>query len=104
MLCFFLLMQVWHVAFALWAFSLFGVSQSRLVTPGFANIVTAACSGSERLWTAVTGIPAVQVAQRMLAANAAHLLVALIVMVGVLFLKLTLTTWIKVRPGLHQLP
>lgn len=90
-------MQVWHVAFALWAFSLFGVGQSRLVTPGFASIVQKACSATEQLWEAVTGLASGQVVQRLLAGNAAHLLVALIVMVGVLFMKLTLTTWIKVR-------
>lgn len=88
-----------HVAFALWAFSLFGVYPSPLITGVFTKMVQYACSTMEAGWLAVSGISAEQLAQRLLSASAAHLLVALIVMVGVLFLKLTLTRWVQVRLG-----
>jgi hypothetical protein len=88
---------VLHVAFALWAFSLFGVYPSPLITGAFAKLVRYACSTTEAGWLEVSGISAEQLAQRLLSAGAAHLLVALIVMVGVLFLKLTLTRWVQVR-------
>lgn len=89
--------QVWHVAFALWAFSLFGVYQSPLVSGPFSNLVRAACHASERGWLLVVGISGDRLAFRLMSADAAHLLVAVIVMVGVLFFKLTLTAWVKVR-------
>jgi hypothetical protein len=88
--------QVLHVAFALWAYSLFGVGQSPLVTSLFASLVRLACTTTEAGWLAVSGIDAGQLAQRLLAENAAHLLMVVMLMVGVLFLKLTLTKWIQV--------
>lgn len=90
-------LQVLHVAFALWAFSLFGVYPSPLITGVFAKLVRYACSTTEAGWLEVSGISAEQLVQRLLSAGAAHLLVTLIVMVGVLFLKLTLTRWVQVR-------
>lgn len=89
-------LQVLHVAFALWAYSLFGVGQSPLVTGLFARLVHLACTTTEAGWLAVSGIDHAQLAQRLLSADAAHLLIVVVVMVGVLFLKLTLTRWIQV--------
>lgn len=87
------------MAFSTWAFSLFGVTQSRLVSPPFHGLVHWVCNGLTRLWENTTGMTADQAARRLLGADAAHLLIALFVMVLVLFLKLTLTTWITVSQG-----
>lgn len=92
-------MQVLHVGFALWAFSLFGVSQSPLVTSLFASIVRAACSTTEAGWQAVSGISASELSQRLLSQTAAHLLIVLLLMVAALVIKLTLTRWIQVGWG-----
>lgn len=93
--------QVLHVGFSLWAFSLFGVSQSPLVTGLFASIVQAACTTTEAGWLAVSGISATELSRRLLSQNAVHLLIVLLLMVGALTVKLTLTRWIQVSlPGL----
>jgi hypothetical protein len=87
---------VLHVAFALWAFSLFGVPQSPLVTGTFAYLVRAACNTAEAGWKAVSGFGGAVLAERLLSEDAVHLLMVLMLMVEVLFLKLTLTRWIQV--------
>jgi hypothetical protein len=93
-----LLLQVWHVAFGVWAFSLFGVAESRLVTPSFSGLVHTVCTGLARVLEATSSVTAEQAAARLLGANAAHLLIALFVLAGVVCLKLTLMLWIRVRP------
>lgn len=89
-------LQVWHLVLAVWAFSLFGVPQSRLVSPPLAALTHTVCNGLSRLWQGAAGITAAQAAQRLLAADAAHLLIALFVLAGVLFVKLTFTMWLQV--------
>lgn len=93
------LLQVLHVAFALWAYSVFGVPQSPLVTGTFASLVRAACNATEAGWKAVSGFGDAVLAERLLSEGATHLLMVLLLMVGVLFLKLTLTRWIQVGGG-----
>jgi hypothetical protein len=89
-------MQVWHVGFALWAFSIFGVPRSAIITDAFAALIMRICSAMSVVWANAGSMTAQQVAQRLLAGCSAHLLVAAVVMVGVLFLKVTFTNWIKV--------
>lgn len=88
-----------HVAFALWAYSLFGVPQSPLVTGTFAYLMRATCNATEAGWKAVSGFGGAVLAERLLSEDAAHLLMVLMLMMGVLFLKLTLTWWIQVGAG-----
>lgn len=89
-------MQVWHVAFGLWAFSLFGVPRSKLVSGSLEWLVSAACGRTSKLWENASGISAEQATQRLLSATATHLLIVLAVLVAVLFLKLTFTMWLSV--------
>lgn len=87
------------MAFALWAYSLCGVPQSPLVTGTLAFLVRAAFNATEAGWKAVSGFGGAVLAERLLSEDAAHLLMVLMLMVGVLFLKLTLTRWIQVGAG-----
>jgi hypothetical protein len=90
------LLQVWHVGFALWAFSIFGMARSPIITEAFAAFVLRICTATGVVWANAGSMSPQQAAQRLLAGGSAHLLVAAIVLVGVLFLKVTFTNWIKV--------
>jgi hypothetical protein len=97
-------LQVWHVGFALWAFSIFGVPRSPIITEAFAALVLRICTAMSVVWANAGSMTPQQVAQRLLAGSSAHLLVAAIVLVGVLFLKVTFTNWIKVSSACHEQP
>jgi hypothetical protein len=93
------LLQVWHVGFALWAFSIFGVARSPIITDAFAAFILRICTATAVVWANAGSMTPQQAAQRLLGGGSAHLLVAAIVLVGVLFLKVTFTNWIKVGIG-----
>ena len=84
------------MGFALWAFSIFGVPRSAIITDAFAALVLRICTATSVVWANAGSMTPQQAAQRLLAGGSAHLLVAAIVIVGVLFLKVTLSNWIKV--------
>ncbi|WIA18083.1 hypothetical protein OEZ85_009564 [Tetradesmus obliquus] len=86
---------VLHMGFALWAFSIFGVPRSAIITDAFAALVLRICTATSVVWANAGSMTPQQAAQRLLAGGSAHLLVAAIVIVGVLFLKVTLSNWIK---------
>jgi hypothetical protein len=82
--------------FALWAFSLFGTPTSRLLTPGFGHFMGAVTAKLEPVWRDASGLPPALAAQRLLSASGLHLLAGLVVVIGLLFVKLTLTAWLQV--------
>ncbi|GBF89796.1 hypothetical protein Rsub_02966 [Raphidocelis subcapitata] len=86
---------VFHFIFSLWAFSFFGTPTSRLLTPGFGRFIAAASARLEPLWRDASGLPPQLAAARLTSATGLHLLAALVVVVGVLFVKLTLTAWLQ---------
>ncbi|KAF8062000.1 Pigl [Scenedesmus sp. PABB004] len=87
--------MVWHVIFALWAFSLFGLPRSGLITQGFAGLMLRVCAAARRVWASTAGMAPEAAAARLLSASAAHLLVALVVLVGVLLIQVSTTTWMR---------
>jgi hypothetical protein len=92
--------QVFHFVFSLWAFSFFGTPTSRLLTPGFARLMLLVTARLEPVWRDASGLPSHLAAQRLLSATGMHHLAALVVVIGLLFVRFTLTTWVQVRGDL----
>ncbi|KAI8470399.1 MAG: hypothetical protein J3K34DRAFT_510286 [Monoraphidium minutum] len=86
---------VLHLVFALWAYSFFGTPTSRLLTPVFGRLMLGLTARLEPVWRDAIGLPSALAAHRLVAASGLHLLAMLVVVVGVLAIKLTLTAWAK---------
>ena len=84
-----------HLGLALWAFSFFGAPPSPLLAPGFARLVAAATKRLEPVWREASGLPPDLAARRLVSVPALHLLACLVIVVALLFLKLTLTAWVR---------
>ncbi|KXZ51373.1 hypothetical protein GPECTOR_13g862 [Gonium pectorale] len=94
---------LWHLAMAIWAYSLFGTAESPVVASGFRKSLTSTLEVFDVLMARASNLTPRLVGWRLTQNSSGHLFIAFLLAGAVLFLFFTLSAWIRAMRWLASL-
>eukprot|EP00198_Chlamydomonas_reinhardtii_P003565 XP_001692901.1 predicted protein [Chlamydomonas reinhardtii] len=94
---------LWHLALALWFYSLFGCAKSPLVAGAFKSSLQNTLEGLQGLMSSASELTPAGVAARLTQSSSAHLFLGFLALAAALFVFFTLSNWLALMRWLASL-